>query len=304
MSDDKEHHGKFINYAIKANLPGAKELTDEEKGRIDALAFRLGVQYKSAVKHYQRMLLDMPKDDPYREELTPEEIHARAALSASDKRLERIFEKPASEVSWRDLQEVVERNSDTAIMLWNAILETATNHIESGLLTGQALTPSSPWDRAQFIIVREAFFKEWKPKGGIEAALVETLAQSFFQWNHWLKVMSGTSQYESNFDEGNISPYEGSKKWQTPRLLTAEWIDRAAAMADRFNRLFLRTLRQMRDLRRYNVPVTISNPEQVNIASDGGQQVNVQKKSKPKKKQAKKPARTDAKQPLRIASRS
>ena len=48
-------------------------------------------------------------------------------------------------------------------------------------------------------------------------------------------------------------------------------------MADRYNRLFLRSLRQLRDLRRYRVPVTINNPQQVNIAADGGQQLNVSK---------------------------
>jgi hypothetical protein len=39
--------------------------------------------------------------------------------------------------------------------------------------------------------------------------------------------------------------------------------------------LFLRTLRQLRDLRRYSTPITINNPQQVNIAVDGGKQVNV-----------------------------
>ena len=45
----------------------------------------------------------------------------------------------------------------------------------------------------------------------------------------------------------------------------------------------MRVLRQMRDLRRYSVPVTINNPKQVNIAADGGQQVNVQAKRERKK---------------------
>jgi hypothetical protein len=45
-------------------------------------------------------------------------------------------------------------------------------------------------------------------------------------------------------------------------------------MMDRYNRLFLRTLRQLRDLRRYSAPITINNPKQVNIAADGGQQLN------------------------------
>ncbi len=42
-------------------------------------------------------------------------------------------------------------------------------------------------------------------------------------------------------------------------------------MVDRFNRLFLRTLRALRDLRRYAPAVNIQNAGQVNI---GGQQVN------------------------------
>ena len=47
----------------------------------------------------------------------------------------------------------------------------------------------------------------------------------------------------------------------------------AGVMVDRFNCfLFLYTLRQMRDLRRYALGVTIQNARQVNI---GQQQVNV-----------------------------
>ena len=47
-------------------------------------------------------------------------------------------------------------------------------------------------------------------------------------------------------------------------------------------------MRQMRDLRRYASPVIVQNAGQVNIAADGGQQVNVQEKRKTGKK---KPAR-------------
>ncbi len=38
----------------------------------------------------------------------------------------------------------------------------------------------------------------------------------------------------------------------------------------------------MRDLRRYASPVIVQNAGQVNIAADGGQQVNVQEKKKTK----------------------
>jgi len=51
-------------------------------------------------------------------------------------------------------------------------------------------------------------------------------------------------------------------------------------MMDRYNWLFLRTLRQLHDLRRYSTPVTINNPQQVNIAADGGQQLNMVNRGK------------------------
>jgi hypothetical protein len=49
-------------------------------------------------------------------------------------------------------------------------------------------------------------------------------------------------------------------------------VDQAGAMVDRFNRIFLRTLRALRDLRRYAPPVIVQNAGQVNVAS---QQVNL-----------------------------
>jgi hypothetical protein len=53
----------------------------------------------------------------------------------------------------------------------------------------------------------------------------------------------------------------------------AEAVDQAAAMVDRFNRIFLRTLRALRDLRRYApATVVVQNAGQVNV---GSQQVNM-----------------------------
>jgi hypothetical protein len=65
--------------------------------------------------------------------------------------------------------------------------------------------------------------------------------------------------------------------WYRPFVQEHMAVEHAAQMADRWNRIYMRTLRNMRDLRRYSVPVTINNPQQVNIAADGGQQVNVSK---------------------------
>jgi hypothetical protein len=49
-------------------------------------------------------------------------------------------------------------------------------------------------------------------------------------------------------------------------------LEQAGAMVDRFNRIFLRTLRALRDLRRGPQPVFVQSAGQVNVAQ---QQVNV-----------------------------
>ena len=67
----------------------------------------------------------------------------------------------------------------------------------------------------------------------------------------------------------------GDGWWDIPYVSEQQAIDHATAQVEKWNRIFLRTLRNLRDLRRY-APVTINNPAQVNIATDGGQQVNVQ----------------------------
>jgi hypothetical protein len=58
-----------------------------------------------------------------------------------------------------------------------------------------------------------------------------------------------------------------------PHRLTPTDVSQFAAMVDRFNRIFLRTLRALRDLRRYApATVVVQNAGQVNV---GGQQVNM-----------------------------
>jgi hypothetical protein len=61
--------------------------------------------------------------------------------------------------------------------------------------------------------------------------------------------------------------------WNMPYVSEQVAIEHAAQMADRWHRIYMRTLRNLRDFRRYSV--TINNPQQVNIAGDGGKHVNV-----------------------------
>ncbi len=121
----------------------------------------------------------------------------------------------------------------------------------------------SPWARAQFLAIRNSFREEWKPRGGVEDSLLDMMAQSYTNYLIWI----GRLTVDETSNNAKRDAY-----WQPPRLTAVEAMDQSAAMADRFHRIFMRTLRALRDLRRYNPAVIVQNAGQVNV---GGQQVNV-----------------------------
>ena len=142
------------------------------------------------------------------------------------------------------------------------------------------------WNIARYLGVRESFINDWKPKGGIEIALIDMLAQTYFQWQFWLEQTVERSQTREREMHPDYEKWMANRRdefkakgwtdgyWDRPYVSEQQAVEHAVQMADRFNRIFMRTLRQLRDLRRYS-PVTINNPNQVNIAANGGQQVNI-----------------------------
>jgi hypothetical protein len=120
--------------------------------------------------------------------------------------------------------------------------------------------------------------EQWKPSGAIELAMIDTMAQAYSEYLYWSEDVHRRSTTDMKFSQelDEDQYYKGAKgNWIPPRVGEQNAIEHAMQMMDRYNRLFLRTLRQLRDLRRYSTPITINNPQQVNIAADGGKQVNV-----------------------------
>lgn len=65
--------------------------------------------------------------------------------------------------------------------------------------------------------------------------------------------------------------------------------------------MFIRAVRALRDLRRYTAAVTVNNQGgQVNVANDGGQQVNVQEKKGKKRAKNKQQAASAIPRPRRL----
>lgn len=185
-----------------------------------------------------------------------------------------------------ELQEQAPRAAE----FWERAKKEGRNEFESGHLAAHITFPvgymKGLWNIARYLGVRESFIDDWNPVGGIEVSLIDMLAQTYFQWQFWLEQTVKRSQTREHEEHPEYSKWKAHRKaenkwigrqegyWFRPLVSEQEAVEHAAQMADRWNRIFMRTLRQLRDLRRYS-PVTINNPSQVNIAADGGKQINV-----------------------------
>ena len=159
-----------------------------------------------------------------------------------------------------------------ALGKWQELKAQARAEWESGQRGAETMRLSEPWERARYGALLNSFKDEWQPRGGIELALIEQMAQCYSSWlscleNYlYLDFFDGSKTVDDG-DEG----YGSSGYVVTPRLSRAQNVDRALRTAERFQRMFLRSLRALRDLRRYTPKITIHNEGQVNI---GQNQVN------------------------------
>lgn len=190
----------------------------------------------------------------------------------SSVRVDRILNESPKQTSWHGLGDLERVNPELALKRWEEIKETARDEIVSGHDAADQFE-YEPYARAQFLAIRESFIEQWKPANAGECLMVDMLAQSYSEHSYWLGVFQSRSRFEIERErEQGRGVRRGKLKPTTSEASQGQ--EQAAAMVDRFNRLFLRTLRGLRDLRRYSSSVTIQNAGQVNIAE---QQVNATK---------------------------
>lgn len=231
--------------------------------------------------------------------LSSEEARARAFHACDNKEVAKeefrtMMRLPVENLHFVDLMELQNVAPRVAERFWEKVKREGRKEFISGHLAANITFPEGymkgMWNIARYLGVRESFLDDWQPKGGIEVALIDMMTQSYFQWQYWLEQTVKRSETRPREEHYK---YREWKRWQKELQDAKSWeegywfppyvseqaaIEHAVQMADRFNRIFMRTLRQLRDLRRYS-PVTINNPNQVNIATNNGRQINTVGKS-------------------------
>ena len=253
----------------------------------DSLLRVLGRQYGENVAFYRSaeggsLSLEEARKQAYRRNITDEE---------GFKLLEKLMTMPSEYISFTDLLELHQNSPAAAENMWEMIKLAAGREFESGHRAAEAFEPinymQDAWNRASYLGLRESLCEEWQPRGGIELTMIDAIAQAWLQLQYWTKESvkrAQTTPRRENFDFIQWKEWHSRNKnakqwqeghWDLPYVEEQEAIEHAAQMADRWQKMYFRAIRSLRDWRRYAPPITINNANQVNIATDGGQQVNV-----------------------------
>jgi hypothetical protein len=262
---------------------------------IDSLESRVG--YSSLFRQFHQAFIRQVAfyRSPVGGSLSIEDARKAAFHPCEDKEqakkhFQEMMRLPLESLNFIDLQELQNLAPRVAERFWERAKREGTNEFISGHLGANITFPvgymKQLWNIARYLGVRDSFIDEWNPQGGIEIALIDIMTQSYFQWQYWLEQTVKRSETRASEVHPEYSRWMAQREaqfrengwtdgyWSRPFVSEQQAVEHAVQMADRWNRIFLRTLRQLRDLRRY-VPVTINNANQVNIASDGGQQINL-----------------------------
>jgi hypothetical protein len=179
-------------------------------------------------------------------------------------REQRALQCPPTEDSWADLEWLFERDPQKFLQRWEEIKRAAREELQSGHRAPQAveLYGSTPWKRAEFLALRQELVESWQPRNGVERQLLDIMAQAQSAAEYWLKRLMAKAALEAAME---LATLRKNGQWEPPRATAFQAVEQAGAMAERFNRIFLRTLRALQDLRRRAPTVIVQNVGQVNV---------------------------------------
>lgn len=197
--------------------------------------------------------------------MTLEEAVEKATHKIDEERAAKIFEKVLTYsteiVDFDDLHKLWTYSTEDAEFVWSQMKLEARREFMTGHLAATVFEPvdwmRSAWKRAKFLGVRDSFIDEYQPEGGVEIALVDTMAQAYFLQLHWteesVKRTHANPRRESE-EYREWKNYRGMEAramhfehgwWDIPYASELACQEQAVKMADHFSRLFQRTVRHM-----------------------------------------------------------
>jgi hypothetical protein len=223
-------------------------------------ARELKAAYRSSVDYHKNRL-----------KVSTDEALPRADERCSLGDIVRVLDCPPEEVRWTDLKDLAEHSPQRALHRWEEVQQAALEELQGGHQAAAVMEGyfSDAWQRAQFLAIRAELSEGWQPRNGVERQLIDQLAQAQVAMFFWQERLCQRASVAARREHRDVEERGG---WDPPRVDEHQAIAQAAAMTDRFHRMFQRTLRSLCSLRKVPLAVLVQNAGQVNV---GGQQINV-----------------------------
>ena len=228
--------------ALASEQQAAGQGSATTPGELRAVASEIAAVFRLLLEGYKRC--GMSEQD------------ARAAASASSPKYDDLaLHCPPEHLDWALLHRLAEIDPDLALDRWEEVKRAAGEELASGTRAMQTVEGHNPscWQRACFLALRGALRDAWRPRNACEEHLVDQMVQAQVLLWYWQGALRNWGQWVGVGGDPSRKPDE-------PRVSHVEMMDRAADMVDRMQRLYLRTVKALQDLRRRSPVVVVSLP--------------------------------------------
>lgn len=199
--------------------------------------------------------------------------------------IEEALDAAPEDVTWNAIGQLENEKPGSFTILWERMKQYARDELESGQRAASvAIGDERPISRARFLVLREKYIAEWQPRNVLESQTIDAICQAQTIREYWMRLATQRVAVECEIEQYFVKI---TGKRSERRIDGSESARDAREEAERWDRVFIRAVRALRDLRRYSTAVIVNNQGgQVNVATDESQQVNVVKKAKKKKAKA------------------
>jgi hypothetical protein len=179
--------------------------------------------------------------------------------------MEELLNTSVESVNFNRLKDLWECSPEEAERYFGLVKMEAQREFASGHMAAEVFEPvdwmSSVWQRARFIAIRDTFTFEYKPDGGIEHALIDTLTQAYFMQQYWTETAVKRTRSDPRRESYEFAEWKHYKReiakdrkfdrgwWDIPLISEDRAVMTTTNMVDQFSRLFQRTLRQLNNHR-------------------------------------------------------
>ena len=250
-----------------------------DDAEVEALAQRLGAALQKRVNHQARRdrTRSIQEDgiDPMPE----------VPLGTAE---DWLREMPPEQLTWGTLSGLATSRPELFAEVWGKLRTTAEAELLNGGRVVETLADDTPLERARLLALRDAFAEEWRPRGGLEQSIIDQAVVAYDGLMEWQERANRLAM-ETDRDENSVIRLKRALEYETREgrdseirrehrddlhryVALREREAEAVRMVQRYQQVFLRALRMLRDTRRLWTSVHIHNEGQLNI---GKKQVNL-----------------------------